>query len=566
MKGESMNIALRQEKESAVKPFFFKFSVNRTVWFWWFLTVVLAFFIQLLTIDVLPHLQQDEAQITDYGRLALDPNSEWSVTWIVEEAKPLLLWSYLGPLISEISFNMGGGLGIGPRIISLLGGVLAATVIFGWLSSRRVPVYAAFGLSVAFLLDPLFVLSQRMGRMDALVFTFCLLACWLLRLAENKIFKRGEFYTFAAGGSVAVAAFIWPSAIFLFPLIFMEFFYRNPGRKINDKWKYYSNKLFFFGIGGGTIAILLLIPIRNSIVPIFSDMGSMVTQNVDSSRTLVTQIFALFDFELWLKLGKVFVKTFSPLFPVFALAAILIRRDKSLIFALTVTLGLIFASLVYEFRAIYLLPVFVLLISTLFTEPSYLNKEKWIKSFNRISLIVLLFWSIGVSLGVRTIMGFDGKTDRSRDRILNVAEASIGKGDYKVFLDYTYEFYFVGRSLGWKIYIPYIQYSNDDEGNWIRNKDYEKQPEFTKLLSEMDFAVFSQGSVNYILQQQLSTAGLKFVNEFNLDNEKGINEAIPTSRNEEIMLGFLRGKESYGSYVLYGRSKNSNDYPRAVLK
>src|SRR4051794_2410484 len=85
-------------------------------WFRWILILSVIFLVQVSTISLLPHLQQDEVQITDYGRLAIDPESDWSVTWLVGNEKPLLLWSYLGPLISEVSFKLGGSSGIGPRI------------------------------------------------------------------------------------------------------------------------------------------------------------------------------------------------------------------------------------------------------------------------------------------------------------------------------------------------------------------------------------------------------------------------------------------------------------------
>src|SRR4051812_23086235 len=121
-------------------------SISR-VWWAWIIILAVTFLIQVSTIDVMPSLQKDEIQIADYGRLTLDPSSDWSVNWLVAEGKPILLWSYLGPLLSETSYQLFGNSGLGPRIVALLGGLLAATMALGWLMARRVPLYAAFGLA-----------------------------------------------------------------------------------------------------------------------------------------------------------------------------------------------------------------------------------------------------------------------------------------------------------------------------------------------------------------------------------------------------------------------------------
>ena len=503
----------------------------------------------MLTIDVLPHLQQDEVQITDYGRLALDPQSNWSVTWLVEEAKPLLLWSYLGPLIAELSFQIGGISGLGPRVASLVGGIFAASMVFGWLTSRKVATYAAFGLGVAFLLDPLFVLSQRMGRVDAWVIGCCLASCWLLRLARHR---NGNVYIAVAGGMAAVAAFIWPSAIFLYPLIIMELFPVSSEKAFNGRVKVWFRKAVFFGLGGIITSLFLLLPIRNSLELIFSDMGSMVAQNIDSTKTIQDQIFALFNHEHWLKLAKVYIKTLSPFFVILALVAIVLRKGKGPILALLVSMAIVFASLVYEFRALYLIPYFVLIISGLYHKAATTGQGRK-QFFRKFSIVFLILWSIGISLILRTIMGFENKDELNRNKLSRMAKATIGEGEYKVFLNYTYELYFAGRSLGWKIYTPYIQYANDTNGNWIKNTAYEQDPAFKELLSQMDFAFFTEGSVSEVLEKQLTSAGLHLVNDQGLIKGE-ISSAIEgIGRNQEMILWFLRGKETYGSYVLYKR-------------
>ncbi|WP_162052630.1 hypothetical protein [Pontibacter pamirensis] len=532
----------------------------KVIWLLWVLILTVALVIQLITLDVLPHLQQDEAQITDYGRLALNPTSDWSVTWRLGEGKPLLLWSYLGPLIAEISYQIGGTNGLGPRLASLIGGMIAATIAFGWLLARRVPIYVAFCLSLAFMLDPLFVLSQRMARVDSWVVALCLASCWLLRVTLAKDGDSLNKWRFiAAGGLAAAAALVWPSAVFLYPLIVLEFFQSGEAENAEvGKVKLFASKALYFGFGGVAMFILLLLPVWQNLVIIFSDMSTMVSQNIDSSKTLSERLFSLFDPQVWLKLIKALVKTFTPLFPLLAIAGIIVHREKGLILASFITLTMIFASLVYEFRVLYLIPYFVALSSGIFVYlKESVKSNRWLKKVSILALGVVTLWSVGTSLLVRTVLGLEGKTERDRNKIYHVAASSIGPGNYKVFLGFTYEFYFVGRSLGWQLYTPYIQFSYDSEGNWIRENDYQPKDKFHKLLSQMDFAVFAEGSVDEELSKDLAVSGLKYSGSLRVGEEQGSTESPQLrERNKEVFLWFLQGRMSYGPYVLYAREKS----------
>ncbi|MDB5019794.1 MAG: hypothetical protein JWQ28_921, partial [Pedobacter sp.] len=218
-------ITLTQYKRRAADLFNPNKAMNiKRLWYIWLVLAIIMFFLQVITIDILPSLMQDEAQITDYGRLALDPFSRWSVTWWVAGEKPLFLWSYLGPVFAEFGYQIGGASGVGPRIIGLLGGLAASSMALGWLLERKTPPAIAGLLALGFLLDPLFTLSQRMARSDSWVMAFCLASCWLLCYSSPK---RGAFkvtLVVLSGVFAAVSAFVWPSAVFLYPLISLELF------------------------------------------------------------------------------------------------------------------------------------------------------------------------------------------------------------------------------------------------------------------------------------------------------------------------------------------------------
>ena len=114
--------------------------------------------------------------------------------------------------------------------------------------------------------------------------------------------------------------------------------------------------------------------------------------------------------------------------------------------------------------------------------------------------------------------------------------------------------YFAARSLGWHVYLPYIQYNYDEKGNWIQKDDYKPENKLRELLSKMDYAVFPKGEVSLELSDQLRQSGLiyKSTMEIGGDNKKHLQSS---GRTMDIILWFLRGSESYGPYVLYTRQQ-----------
>ena len=525
-------------------------------WIMWFITLVIIFLIQLITLDDLLLVYKDQVQIIDYGRLTLNPDSKWSLTWQIAEEKPILIWSYIGPLIAEISYHLGGVHGIGSRIAALLGGMFAATMAFGWLKSRKVPRYAAYGLSIAFLIDPLFVLSQRIGRMDSWVIALCLASCWILSISSQKK-QLPKIYLMIAGGLAIIAGLTWPSAVFLFPLILWELIKQGTwkGNKIGDfDWNLLFKKVGYFSLGGLIIGIFLLIPIWDNLTFIFRDMFTMISRNVDSSQGSSGKLLALFDYQVWLKLVKAYIKTLSLFFPILAIAAVILRREKGLIIATVLTIATIFATLVYELRALYLLPYFLILSSGLFLNFGKKQLNIIGKKFSKAGLLILVLWAVGISLVFKTAMTLENNSESHQERIFEIANSFIGSGDYKVFLGFNYEFYFAGRSLDWQLYSPYVKYEYDDEGNWISENKYEPKDKFVKLLSKMDYAIFRENEVDQDLAEKLETSGLIYTDELILDKNKEAYQKEVSNRTKEIILWYLVGNETNNSFILYSRN------------
>lgn len=529
-------------------------NFSKTVVWTWSVIVLIAVAIQALTVDILPSLQQDDALITDYGRLTLDPASDWGVTWLVAHNKPLLLWTYIGPLIAEVSYQLGGPSGTGTRIMALIGGAVAATIALLWLRSRNIPVFAAMGLAAALLLDPLFTYSQRMARVDSWVVAFCLASCYLIRRSARTDASKGNMYRLAAGACAGLASLTWPSALLLFPLIGLELLSLVPLARRNSRR--IGVIICWFSAGAILALILLLLPVQRNIEILLGDLSTMVTQNVSSSRTFMEQLTAILDPARWLKSAKTFGKLLAPFLPMLALSGAIYRRDRGLILVAAGTLMLIFSTLVYEFRLLYLLPYCIALAGGLFL-PGPRTARRTLAAKTALAATVL--WAGCVTLGLRSLLAYDKDQVNSRERILQAATSSIGPGEHKVFLGFTFELYYTGRSLGWKIYTPYVYFNYDTPGAWTREMEYEPRDRFLKLLSGMDYAVFHQSKLTPDLNKQLGQAGLQY------DRTVVVNEEFrhpvysePESRTRSVILWFLRGEPSYGPYVLYHRNTHDS--------
>ena len=200
---------------------------NATHRFWliWSIALGVVFFIHLLTLSISPTIWQDEVQILDYGRVILDPQTDWSINWDFELDRPVYTFFYLGAVIQAIVLKLTNFSLIGPRLVTLVGAMTAATVMLGWLLRMKVPPKIALAIGLIFLLDPLFVQGYRGNRIDCWVFALCGGACWALSVVKESVSRQQPIsnrLVALAGGLSAIAFLVWPSAILLYPLLMVE--------------------------------------------------------------------------------------------------------------------------------------------------------------------------------------------------------------------------------------------------------------------------------------------------------------------------------------------------------
>jgi len=320
-------------------------------------------------------------------------------------------------------------------------------------------------------------------------------------------------------------------------------------------WKKRVWQLVRFIGGGFFITILLLIPIRENLYVIFGDMQNMLTLNVDSSTSPLDKITSIFSVNNWFKLIKTFVKTFSPFLPLLAVFSLFYRGQTALKLVTLLTVFLIFSTLIYELRLLYLLPYFLALGGCFFARVLRESRHTTLRRVGLTALFVIAGWSIAISVLVRSGFALGDKDGQDRNRIRFAAESFIGEGHHKVFLAFTYEFYFAGRQLGWELYTPYIEWTYDSLGNWKRENDYQPKDKFIKLLKKMDYAIFPTGSVTDDLSKQLMEAGLVNKRTISINGKELYLDSKNESRSKQILLSFLLGYKDYGPYFIYGRER-----------
>jgi len=503
-------------------------------WFWgkWFITVGFIFFLILITIDKGAYLHSDEFVIIDLGKNILNSDANSSIAWLIDRQQPAFLVTYLGVVLQEIVYEYIGQ--YGPRIFALLGAIAAATSLVGWLIARDTSRKIAFLLGLIFLLDPLVLQAFTIGRIDGWAMFLCISSCWVLRNTDHFYSKKVIFSIrlLLAGALASLAIFTWPSAIFLYPLIILELFRLiKKRREKSGGYRESISLLLVFFIGGIISITLLLIPVFGQILSQLDLAKETINANSHAGSTGVIGIQGILG-----NLTELLrVLKFSPFIVLFAIVACIKLKQTKIILAIFVVIAVMVLTLVYINRVQYLIPYFIVAISSMFHKGYHQDYSRIL----RIAGIgILLFWSIGLSLGVRTFLAFDGQDERDRTLLNQAAMSMVGSGGHKVYI--PYEFYYSGRSLNWRMYREYKAYNN------ILNLENRKE-----VLSRVDYV---------IIRDYSKVVDLEIINEGFMD--KGIfhlYEKPPqpfngvTDNEVRIRNLFSIFRKPYGPYRLYAR-------------
>ena len=431
----------------------FQSILNSRFWTIWSLLLLVVFIIHSLTLTISPIVYPDEAYIIEYGRIVLEPHTQWSTIWSIKSGKPFFPLFYVGAILQELALRLTNFSMIGPRLACLIGGLFAATTSVGWFLSRKNSKIFAFVLGIIFLLDPIFVFSYRSGRVDCWVLGLCLASCWILSDVSlksevssyrNKLIKIG-----LAGMLSTIAFFVWPSVIMLYPLVLVQFNLLNRQiYVINTNFnKCFIANIVFIGAGIAT-GLLLMIPIWQDVISGFSNIfvASGGTGNILGRLSKLIEI-------------KSFVYSFqiSPFLFLTTLFILIGQRPTIWVYPTLFASAIAIITNPYPFRVVYLLPYSLILISEFNIRwKNYINNQyKFkLKYIQIVVLCILLVWSIGISLITRPILSLTQYASRDHQILLNTGIQEIGLGTDKKVYDSTLQFYYVGRSLKWEMFRP----------------------------------------------------------------------------------------------------------------
>jgi len=397
----------------------------------------------------------------------------------------------------------------------------AATALLGWLLSMKTDRRVSVVLALIFLLDPMFVQNYRGARIDCWALTFCIGGCWLVRYAMARMQAGRPFRSAvtSAGVLVATSFFIWPSVAVTYPLVIAELFLLLRTQyamrlSVTD----IVRSVAAFAGGGLAATAMLLIPVWHLVDDFFNDIRPVLKASQPAYQ-FQNQIQSLFNsFKL------------SQVLPISILVAFVYARGKSLACATTIAIAYLCSTWVYLNRLIYLLPYAIGLIASAYQTPVALRWKARHFILNT-ALAILVVVSITLSLIVRPAIALSQQESRDPSALFQLGRDSIGTGPHRVYVD-AWEFYFVGRELGWRMFNEYVDAD---------------QISFSRLLETVDYAILAKGSVGAAFETRLAKAGLSFQKE------------LPVKRQQTI--GFTQlsnlGAKPYGPYLLYSRRATS---------
>jgi hypothetical protein len=523
-------------------------SGNFRFWIMWRLALLLISTVFVFTMDIAPLLHKDEFTTLELGRTILYPNTDWSLTWLTARSQPAVIWFYIGPVLQELSFETLGQ--HGPRISSLLGALLAASAVVGWLMSTGASRTASFVLGIVFLLDPIFVQAYTMGRVDSWAFAFCILSCWTIRSINEDEPWKGKLSLAAL--LAVVGFFTWPSAVFIFPLILLELLLYIRLRRKGDHFSKIIQPILFFGLAGLAALVVIIIPIFPRVLESFSIIVQGLQINLHSGPGLVDKRLSPGPLSKFIELLRIL--KFSPVLPILAFFAVINRKQLGLTLAASVAIVILLFTVVYMHRVLYLLPYFVLAVAGLYTTGTDQSRQQLPKFLSNGFLVLLIFWASGLSIVARTFLTFHDQDEKKRELIGKAAMDLVGPGERHVFL-YSPEFYYTGRKLGWKMYTPYTAVG-----------EALSPEEMTNVLPKVDYFIMAKWELTPEFSSRLKAAGMHDMGTFHiydkpLEKDDGITTNVRRLRNLYFIF-----RKPYGPYKVYVRhpSHSANAFKRIL--
>jgi hypothetical protein len=522
--------------------------ITQSIWGLWLIILVTVFGIHLTTLTISPTVWIDEVNMVDLGRTILEPDSDWSIMW---SGKPLYLLPYLGAVFQDIAFRITHSMA-GPRIASIFGGLLAGTFTLTYLQTRQIPKTIILLLATLCVLEPMFVQSYRGARVDSWAIAFCMGSCWLFSLAAQRL-QQGKSvipWVFLAGSLTSATQFAWISAPMLFPLIFVELVGLLQIAQVMRKKSSSGLRLAIFAlIGWGSTTIFLLLPTLPHFQEGISSLRLLATinQTLRERGSLIS--------ELKLLIGDIIATyKFDPFLPILFIVSMIYARDRKLVLVSLFVVCLVLSTKVYQLRCIYLLPYIICVAGDVFKPRAHEFKapRKQGSRFIVVLLGLTLLWSLILSLIVRPANALQQSQARDPNILDQAGISLLGKGSHKVYLGEP-ELYYVGRSLGWKMYkfvgMDFSRYSSNPTLSQASLSTSSPLPKFPQI----DYLLTSRKTLEH---PACPVTFCKFIQDLGFQ-ERTVYQAPMSSdssqlpRNSTSRVGAL----PYQDFIIYRRQK-----------
>jgi hypothetical protein len=520
-----------------------------------FVVATVAVAVQCYSLRFSPTIWQDEIQILDWGRSILPGGDQgYGMSWL-ESGRPYAFVSYLGCAMQELACQLSSDDPFGPRFFSILGAVVAAGAMFGWLMQSGVRPWVAVTAGMIFLTDAMFAQSYRGGRVDSWAMAFMLLACWAASTARDakrispptkraklastspivrrrwlerptELFASSGSTRFAgwlplswfalAGVCVGISGLIWVSSSLLLPLIAAELLF-GIGRK--NETLGFASAMLGACVAACTAAItmiLLLLPVWDRLPEMLLDFAQKSPQHVGLLE-LVTKIPLLLEQTVG-----------SACVIVFGFISLCFANQRPLLIAFMVSIFLVLMTMPYVHRNVYLMPYLIAGLALGVDDVLRRRSGPHIERITIFGLATCLFWSSTFTLVGRSFVAYHESESRNPQIIMDMGLKNVGTGPHSVYL-WNWEFGYAARTLGWSFY------------KGFPNENLQS-PQFLALLRHVDYLIVASDEPRAPSPSMMAKIGFT----------KVVKSSPPIAHGKTNRIPRL-GTAKYREYLFYSR-------------
>lgn len=444
----------------------------------WVLLMALIAVHSTWTLHFSPKLNRDESEIVEYGRVIMNPGTDWSCIE-TPAGRSEAFFGYASAIVHELAYRMTNHHDA-PRLLALAGLLVAACAALWWLRERGCDPWLAGSVALLLAVDPIFETAVRYGRPDSWTCALLMAACALVRVSARQQGRRATQTLVIAGMLAGFSPWLWPTAVITAPVVLAEFIDCQMIGKRTGGWR----KLGILALAGAAGLALGAVPMGSRLVPAFDAMMRIVNWNT-GANTAAQAMYVLKDI-VWLAVSH-------PFFLMLAVVGAIERRMWPWT-ALTVALfGCMLVTRIYDSRYLYLIPALIPLCANgaamiaartarmpgalgwtivlsafgsclvmeyrfLYLVPLLLGPVVWLLRDRLVpasmpvvvkaclpALVGALWWTGAV----RDYSAWRHAPHQDFAAITAKFEEAVGKGPRIVYTPYS--LYFTGRKLGWKM-------------------------------------------------------------------------------------------------------------------